>query len=384
LKVVYSTDSMPSSWSKSIFLAGPTPRSPDVPSWRPEALQLLEQAGYDGVVFVPEPQGQTWPKYDDQAAWERAALDAADAIVFWVPRDMKTMPGLTTNVEFGLYAGSGKVFLGAPPGADSVTYLAHVMGRDVSPSHGMVDTLRGVLTQAVQHVGDGSPRTGGECKVPYHVWTLSSFQAWYGDLRARGDVLHDARLLWQFTPKGGSRPFSWVLWAKVWISAEGRFKENEFVLSRGLISCAVLYHAAPMTPREDVEVVLIREFRTPGGHVLELPGGSSDDHGSGEVTASVEVYEETGLRLSPERFMRVGNRQPVPTFSAHRVSAFVAQLTEDEWSEVLATEGTREPHGDLSTSERTYVTVMRVRDAAQTCDWTTLGILYSAIPSVVR
>ena len=38
---------------KSIFLAGPTPRGENVISWRTEACQLLENLGFDGVVYVP-------------------------------------------------------------------------------------------------------------------------------------------------------------------------------------------------------------------------------------------------------------------------------------------------------------------------------------------
>jgi hypothetical protein len=38
----------------SIFLAGPTPRSPHVSSWRPEALDLLRGLGFAGAVLVPE------------------------------------------------------------------------------------------------------------------------------------------------------------------------------------------------------------------------------------------------------------------------------------------------------------------------------------------
>lgn len=37
----------------SIFLAGPTPRERGVVSWRPEAINLLQQFGYNGAVFVP-------------------------------------------------------------------------------------------------------------------------------------------------------------------------------------------------------------------------------------------------------------------------------------------------------------------------------------------
>ena len=37
------------------------------------------------------------------------------AILFWVPRDLRTLPGFTTNVEFGLDVTTGRAVLGCPP-----------------------------------------------------------------------------------------------------------------------------------------------------------------------------------------------------------------------------------------------------------------------------
>lgn len=39
---------------KSIFLAGPTPRKEDIVSWRKEAIKILEENNFDGIVYVPE------------------------------------------------------------------------------------------------------------------------------------------------------------------------------------------------------------------------------------------------------------------------------------------------------------------------------------------
>ena len=43
MQVVYAKQEFPESWSFAIFLAGPTPRDPEAPSWRPEALAWLER-----------------------------------------------------------------------------------------------------------------------------------------------------------------------------------------------------------------------------------------------------------------------------------------------------------------------------------------------------
>jgi hypothetical protein len=109
---------------KSIFLAGPTPRSPEVPSWRPRAVQLLQEMGFDGTVFVPEDDDASWKfSYDDQIEWELEALHSATVIAFWVPRDLETMPAFTTNVEFGLFAKNRNVVLGCPEDAPKMKYL---------------------------------------------------------------------------------------------------------------------------------------------------------------------------------------------------------------------------------------------------------------------
>lgn len=109
---------------KSIFLAGPTPRGKEVASWRVEAVNKLEELGFDGVVFVPE--YSTWiPKenYEDQANWEREALTEASVILFWIPRSLPDMPGFSTNVEFGYWLHSKKVIYGRPDGAPKTKYL---------------------------------------------------------------------------------------------------------------------------------------------------------------------------------------------------------------------------------------------------------------------
>lgn len=139
--------------SKSIFLAGPTPRNvpgqPIIPSWRPEALHELHAMGFDGTVFVPEDgDGSRKFEYDDQIEWELQALHSATVITFWVPREMEHMPALTTNIEFGLFAARRNVVLGAPPSAFRMKYLkgiAHMYGLQ-----GPYDTLGGTLAAAIR------------------------------------------------------------------------------------------------------------------------------------------------------------------------------------------------------------------------------------------
>lgn len=120
---------LPRPW---LFLAGPTPRHwEDHPSWRRQAIPLLNDR-FGGTLVIPEDEdrasfGEQY--YDKQVPWEWRALDAADAILFWVPRNMNTLPGLTTNIEFGYFVRSGKIVLGYPPEAEHCGYLGKMADR---------------------------------------------------------------------------------------------------------------------------------------------------------------------------------------------------------------------------------------------------------------
>lgn len=108
---------------KSIFLAGPTPRSDDVQSWRPEALELLSRHKFDGTVYVPEDSKQSWSySYDDQIEWELEALSASTVILFWIPRDA-CLPGFTTNCEYAYFIKQRNLVLGYPRSASKMKYL---------------------------------------------------------------------------------------------------------------------------------------------------------------------------------------------------------------------------------------------------------------------
>ena len=109
----------------SIFLAGPTPRRNDVKSWRPEALEILKKMAFPGQVLCPEDEGGSNFRgtYMGQVEWEYKGLENCKTICCWVPRDMENMPALTTNIEFGRYVGSGRLFYGRPDAAPHTAYL---------------------------------------------------------------------------------------------------------------------------------------------------------------------------------------------------------------------------------------------------------------------
>jgi nucleoside 2-deoxyribosyltransferase len=162
MKIVYANQELPESWNKSIFLAGPTPRSADVKSWRGEAVSELEKLGYDGVVFIPEDEHGKWQhSYVEQVDWEERCLNASDCVVFWIPRELKTMPGFTTNIELGVWLDSGKAVVGFPEKAPKTKYIEHYTKKLKVPNG---RTLRGTLEEAIRFLGDGAERTGGARK----------------------------------------------------------------------------------------------------------------------------------------------------------------------------------------------------------------------------
>ncbi|MDE5888675.1 MAG: nucleoside 2-deoxyribosyltransferase domain-containing protein [Bacilli bacterium] len=138
---------------KSIFLAGPTPRGENAKSWRTEACRILEELGFDGVVYVPE--YSSWkPKEDyvDQAMWERIGLTEATVILFWIPRSLPEMAGFTTNVEFGYWLHSNKVIYGRPDGAPKTKYLDWLYELDYNRKP--YNNLKELLEAAVKEVNE--------------------------------------------------------------------------------------------------------------------------------------------------------------------------------------------------------------------------------------
>lgn len=154
MKVNYS-DQKVIKGNNSLFLAGPTPRSIDIKTWRKEAIAILEQLGFDGIVYVPEKEydDRTFD-YDNQVFWEREVLHTADVIVFYIPRNLANMPAFTTNVEFGYWLAKdrGKVIYGRPKDAEKCKYLDWLYqfetGREPS------DNLRDLLISAIKLVDE--------------------------------------------------------------------------------------------------------------------------------------------------------------------------------------------------------------------------------------
>lgn len=143
MKVIYALQPL----QKSIMLLGPTPRDDNTESWRPEALEMLRELGFNGTVLVPE--SETWGRhdaYDQQVKWEWEALEQATVALFWVPRDLNSMPAFTTNVEFGLTVKNGRTLLGFPKDTPKMGYLKALADRYRVPVY---DDLQHLLSAGV-------------------------------------------------------------------------------------------------------------------------------------------------------------------------------------------------------------------------------------------
>jgi len=152
MNIYYSDMALPKMLGKSIFLAGPTPRDDSTKSWRVEAVDILEEMGYDGTVCIPERStGWAGVDYCEQVEWEHEALSKCDSIMFWIPRNIDGgMPGFTTNIEFGIHFDSIKTFYGRPILADKTRYLDHIYMK-VHPDRKIWTDLRGVLGAAADY-----------------------------------------------------------------------------------------------------------------------------------------------------------------------------------------------------------------------------------------
>lgn len=120
IHTVWAREPLPPEGTPSVFLAGPTPRAGGpVSSWRPPMIEMIRWLWRHTAaltLLTPESRGGVRAAhYDDQFEWETAARARATVRLFWIPRDVVTMPGFTTNVEFGHDVATSTVVLGCPP-----------------------------------------------------------------------------------------------------------------------------------------------------------------------------------------------------------------------------------------------------------------------------
>lgn len=387
MKLYFSDQPLPRTVTKSIFLAGPSPRSADVYDWRHDALKYLEQIGFDGEVLIPIPVKKFYGESDDpswtyigQIKWEEDARKLADKIVFWVARDIAGhMPGFTTNVEYGLDLKTGKVVYGRPTDADKVRYLDELYQKmKMTP----FSDLAALLKYTADSLGEGAMRTEGEVHVPLMIWNTEQFQSWYENLKKAGNKLIDANVLYHLDIQGVGI-FSYVMAVNVWIEKEKRFKTNEFIFSRRDISSVIAYYPS----EEGNYVAFIKEFRSPvnnaEGMVYELPSGSSAKSIAPEVNAQHELFEETGLLVKDvSRFQFVATKQLVATLSTHQAHTYKIKLEKEEFDFLMAQDKNAVKMGNIKESEITYVCMIKEKDLVKyPIDYANMGMIFSALYS---
>jgi hypothetical protein len=143
---------------RSIFLAGPTARGALRTPWRAEALQLLEERGFNGTLVIPEFRSglfeELGPKRFAQPPspipamrdsshnilrWETTGIEQVTVTLFWMPfvigeiSDPASLPGFTTRAEVSreLARDPSRLVLGMPAGAQSsghIRFHAHQAG----------------------------------------------------------------------------------------------------------------------------------------------------------------------------------------------------------------------------------------------------------------
>ena len=122
-KIVHALEPVPEPPAKAIYLAGPVPRDPAEASWHDEAIEEIRRVGFRGYVIVPRLRPGNSADSPGQTKWEYDSMTRADALLFWIPRVLWELPGLTSNLEWGVWHDSGKAVLGAPPNAPRMGYL---------------------------------------------------------------------------------------------------------------------------------------------------------------------------------------------------------------------------------------------------------------------
>ncbi|CAF1165610.1 unnamed protein product [Adineta steineri] len=393
MKLVFSDHPVPSSITKSIFLAGPSPRDKNVIDWRHEAVSYLSSASinYDGTIFIPVPEGRfhgtdhdssTWT-YDNQISWECECRHVADLIVFWIPRYIdEGMAGFTTNVEFGEDIHSGKIVYGRPENAEKCRYLDTRMKELKLP---VFTSLANTLHHAISLLGAGAYRSNGEVYVPLFIWKTQQFQSWYSNLKLVGNRLEKAKVLHHMKINNSQQVFSYILWSNIWIEAEKRYKENEFVFARTDISTILAYYK---DNDDDIKIALIKEFRSPvnnsNGFVYELPGGSSfEPNVDPQLIAKHELEEECGINIDDmSRFKYVGQRQLAATLSSHQAQLYTIELTKEEYEQMLENEKSNRTFGVSEDSEKTYLKMISISQLQDSfLDFSMLGMIYYALYS---
>ena len=360
MKIIFSDEQLPDTIKKTLFLAGPSIRDYKETDWRKNAISILEELNYDGIVFIPIPSPVFYGKtplsknsYDNQIKWEQNARRMSDVILFWIPRNLeKKAYGLTTNFELGEDLNTGKVTYGRPDDADKCKYTDKCVAEKGLP---IFKSLNELIKYSLTFLFNVN-REKGERFIPSSLWKNHNFTSWLEFNKTSGNHLEDAKVISIFPAILGMDIFSYIIHVNIFVKNENRYKSNEIILSRKDLTSVLPYF------KKDGQtyVVLVKEYRSPvrnaENYVYELSGGS----GFGVQNAQKELMEETNLNIEESRFQFVNTRQVASTFSVHTNSIYKVELNENEINYILNVAKNNIVFEDEYGCERTFIEVLNV------------------------
>lgn len=188
MRVVYKLEPIPTD-APTAFLAGPNPgrHGPPELGWRPAAISLFERvwpAERELALLVPEMRDRGLVDDHELAyEWEHVGRTGCTVEMFWVPRVIPQLLGMTTNVEFGMDVSSGRVVFGAPEDPDNERrnrYLFWYARRYGVPT---AHTLEGTVALAVEQAIAGSHGVRGRGKID--LSTVDAKARWRQDSNPR-------------------------------------------------------------------------------------------------------------------------------------------------------------------------------------------------------
>ena len=141
----------------SIYLAGFDFRGKKFKSWRQDAVNLLVELGYNGIIYVPEDRsGRYGPDRENQEDWEWNALEKAGKIIFWIPGKVNIvepkldLAEIATSLEYSyittIASRSRKIFYGRENGLNTYFDNKFRNRRNKEPA----TSLRGLLELAIK------------------------------------------------------------------------------------------------------------------------------------------------------------------------------------------------------------------------------------------
>jgi hypothetical protein len=383
----------------TIFLAGPTGKTRvnllDRPGWRQNALTILENNSYSGTVFVPEDdfndpnfvhhENLDDKLYSEQVEWENHCMNISDAIIFNFCRT-KTNLGLTTNIEFGKYLKSRRLFVCVPPESINNEYIIEMCKREKITIY---NTLEECIKACLDYLNPNY-RNNGDIEVPQIIWENKEFKEWHKNQKIHGNDIVKFEIDTIINNDKSSRyaPL-WV--AKPWMNVGSHSikKIDEDLHSRPSV-CSILLYSIDTEDIYNSRFFLVSEFRcnmnNSSGYICEIPGGSIEEEGNNVENAIRELKEETGidiLTLLKEdnkecKIISLGNKQMSGTYTIYKHIAYSILIPNDIMDKIK--EITNHKVFGLK-NEYTWPKIFTLNDILEKdyVDWSNTGVILTTL-----